>query len=98
KFAPTLADKIYIHLGSNRIKDVEFLKSRTLTFISYDTLKLDQLLFGQIKYHNIVADEAQNIKSYRTSRSRAIRAMQGNFKLAMTGTPVENSLEELWAI
>ncbi len=98
KFAPTLADKIYIHLGSNRIKDVDFLKSRTLTFISYDTLKLDQLLFGQIKYHNIVADEAQNIKSYRTSRSRAIRAMQGNFKLAMTGTPVENSLEELWAI
>ena len=98
KFAPYLRDSIYIHLGSHRIKDVDFLKNRPITFISYDTLKLDQLIFGQIKYHNIIADEAQNIKSHGTSRSRAIRAMQGDFKLAMTGTPVENSLEELWSI
>ncbi|MBZ5201573.1 DEAD/DEAH box helicase [Planomicrobium chinense] len=98
KFAPSLADKIYIHLGSHRIKDVEYLKSRPITFISYDTLKLDQLMFGQIKYKNIIADEAQNVKSHGTSRSRAIRAMQGDFRLAMTGTPVENTLEELWSI
>lgn len=98
KFAPSLANQIYIHLGSHRIKDVEYLKSRPITFISYDTLKLDQLIFGQVKYKNIIADEAQNVKSHGTSRSRAIRAMQADFRLAMTGTPVENSLEELWSI
>lgn len=98
KFAPVLADKIYIHRGSNRIKDEKKLRKKQLIFISYDTLKIDQLLFGQIEFECIITDETQNIKSYQSNRSRAIRAMQSNFRLAMTGTPVENSLEELWAI
>ncbi|WP_198038678.1 DEAD/DEAH box helicase [Planococcus lenghuensis] len=98
KFAPVLKDSIYIHQGSQRIKDVAFLENQPLTFISYDTLKVDQLIFGQVTYQNIIADEAQNIKSHLSSRSRALRAMKGNFRLAMTGTPVENGLEELWTI
>ncbi|WP_404427158.1 DEAD/DEAH box helicase [Ureibacillus chungkukjangi] len=98
KFAPELSDKIYIHKGSSRIKDVQNLKNQQLIFTSYDTLKIDQLLLGQIGFECIILDEAQNIKSNSSSRSRAIRAMQGKFRLAMTGTPVENSLEELWTI
>src|SRR5690606_9996176 len=74
------------------------LKQQQLIFTSYDTLKIDQLLLGQIGFECIILDEAQNIKSNSSSRSRAIRAMQGKFRLAMTGTPVENSLEELWTI
>lgn len=98
KFAPELSDKIYIHKGSGRIKEIQSLKRQQLIFTSYDTLKLDQLLLGQIGFECIILDEAQNIKSNSSSRSRAIRAMQGKFRLAMTGTPVENSLEELWTI
>lgn len=98
KFAPELSEKIYIHKGANRIKDIECLKQKQLIFTSYDTLKIDQLLLGQIGFECIILDEAQNIKSNSSSRSRAIRAMQGKFRLAMTGTPVENSLEELWTI
>ena len=98
KFAPSLSNTIYIHKGSHRLRDIQALKQQKLIFTSYDTLKLDQLLLGQISFECIILDEAQNIKSNASSRSRAIRAMQARFRLAMTGTPVENSLEELWTI
>lgn len=98
QFAPELSDSVYIHRGSKRLKELEALQEKQLIFTSYDTLKVDQLLLGQIGFECIILDEAQNIKSNASGRSRAIRAMQGKFRLAMTGTPVENSLEELWTI
>ncbi|QBP42693.1 DEAD/DEAH box helicase [Paenisporosarcina antarctica] len=98
KFAPSLSNKIYIHQGPNRIRNHSILEKQELIFISYDTLKIDQLLFGRINFQNIIADEAQNIKNHSSERSRALRAMKSEFRLAMTGTPVENSLEELWTI
>lgn len=98
QFAPELSDAVYVHRGPQRLKEVEALEEKQLIFTSYDTLKVDQLLLGQIGFECIILDEAQNIKSNTSGRSRAIRAMQGKFRLAMTGTPVENSLEELWTI
>lgn len=98
KFAPELFPLIHIHQGANRIKNSEELKKETLIFTSYDTLKIDQLVFGRIDFQSIITDEAQNIKSHNSQRSRAIRALKSEFRLGMTGTPVENSLEELWAI
>ncbi|MGB3261749.1 DEAD/DEAH box helicase [Paenisporosarcina sp.] len=98
KFAPSLKDKIYIHQGPKRIRNKTGLEKQEIIFVSYDTVKIDQLLFGQISFQNIIADEAQNIKSHSSERSRALRAMKSDFRLAMTGTPVENSLEELWTI
>ncbi|MCM3569307.1 DEAD/DEAH box helicase [Neobacillus mesonae] len=98
KFAPGMAGSMYIHKGSSRLKSSEMISQYDLVFTSYDTLKIDQLLLGKIKFHSIICDEAQNVKSHSSQRSRALRAMQSNFRLAMTGTPVENSLEELWAI
>jgi SNF2 family DNA or RNA helicase len=98
KFAPDLAGSMYIHKGSGRLKSSEMISQYDLVFTSYDTLKIDQLLLGKIKFQSIICDEAQNAKSYSSQRSRALRAMQTDFRLAMTGTPVENSLEELWSI
>jgi SNF2 family DNA or RNA helicase len=98
KFAPDLAGNLYVHKGSNRLKSSEIISKYDLVFTSYDTLKIDQLLLGKIKFQSIICDEAQNAKSHSSQRSRALRAMQSEFRLAMTGTPVENSLEELWSI
>lgn len=98
KFAPNLAPFIYIHQGSTRLKQTSQLDKKLLIFTSYDTLKIDQLLFGPLDFQSIITDEAQNIKSHASQRSFAIRALKAEFRLAMTGTPVENSLEELWAI
>jgi SNF2 family DNA or RNA helicase len=91
-------ERLYVHKGSGRLKSSELISNFDIVITSYDTLKIDQLLLGKIKFQSIICDEAQNIKSHTSQRSRAIRAMQANFRLAMTGTPVENSLDELWAI
>ncbi len=98
KFAPALSSGIFVHTGSTRLNNVADLQSCELIFTTYDTLKIDQLLFGQVNFQSIIADEAQNVKSHGSQRSHAIRALKGEFRLAMTGTPVENSLEELWTI
>lgn len=98
KFSPALSNSIYIHRGSGRIKSAEVISGYDIVFTSYDTLKIDQLLLGKIKFKSIICDEAQNVKSHSSQRSRALRAMQSDFRLAMTGTPVENSLDELWSI
>ncbi|ABO66650.1 helicase [Geobacillus thermodenitrificans] len=98
KFAPSLLDSLYIHKGSERLASSQLISQFDIILTSYDTLKIDQLLLGKIEFQAIICDEAQNIKSHTSQRSRAIRAMQGRFRLAMTGTPVENSLDELWAI
>ncbi len=98
KFAPTLSESIYVHKGSNRLKVADQISQYNIILTSYDTLKIDQLVLGKVSFQSIICDEAQNVKSHSSQRSRALRAMQSDFRLAMTGTPVENSLEELWSI
>jgi len=98
KFAPSLAHDIHIHKGSKRLKNYNAIKKHKLVFTSYDTLKLDQIILGKIDFTAIICDETQNVKSHSSQRSRALRAMKSEFRLAMTGTPVENSLDELWSI
>ena len=93
KFAPSLASNIYVHHGSSRSRSSERISIYDLVLTSYDTLKTDQLVFGRIRFRTIICDEAQNIKSHTSQRSRALRAMQSEFRLAMTGTPVENGLD-----
>jgi len=98
KFAPELLQSLYIHKGSNRLRSADAISYYDIVFTSYDTLKIDQLTLGKVKFQSVICDEAQNVKSHSSQRSRALRAMQTTFRLAMTGTPVENSLDELWSI
>jgi SNF2 family DNA or RNA helicase len=98
KFAPSLLSSLYIHRGSNRIKNPEVIKRYGITITTYQTLVKDQFTFGQIDWNAVVCDEAQAIKNPSTSASRVIKAMKSRFRLAMTGTPVENGLSELWSI
>jgi superfamily II DNA or RNA helicase len=65
---------------------------------SYGLLQLDGDLLGARTWHTAVLDEAQAIKNAGTRRARAAQALAADFKLALTGTPVENRLAELWAI
>ncbi|WP_071394827.1 DEAD/DEAH box helicase [Bacillus tuaregi] len=98
KFASLLNESLYVHKGSSRLKSAEQIAQYEIILTSYDTLKIDQLILGKIDFQSIICDEAQNMKSHSSQRSRALRAMKYEFRLAMTGTPVENSLEELWSI
>ncbi len=97
KFLPNLND-IYIHRGVNRIKDPNFIKNQKLTITSYDTLARDQVQLGMVKWSYIICDETQKIKNFNTLAANAVKGMNAAHRVAMTGTPIENNLSELWSI
>ncbi|MCM3691479.1 DEAD/DEAH box helicase [Neobacillus niacini] len=98
KFAPSLLGSIRIHSGLQRTKNSSVLQQTGITITTYQTLVKDQLVFGQVDWQAVICDEAQAIKNPSTAASKVIKAMKARFRLAMTGTPVENSLSELWSI
>ncbi|MEK4128654.1 DEAD/DEAH box helicase [Solibacillus sp. FSL W8-0474] len=101
RFAPDL--EIYTHYGPRRLKG-EDLTSYLATqrphviLSTYGTVTQDADDLQQIDWSTIALDEAQNIKNMQTLQSRAIRKLKGDHHIALTGTPVENRLSELWAI
>lgn len=100
KFAPHL--QTLVHHGSNRIKDEkEFIN----TIAKYDVLitsftlaRKDEKLLKSVVWQRIVLDEAQNIKNPKSEQTKAILKLPANYRLALTGTPVENRLLDLWSI
>lgn len=80
------------------MKDAVELRHIGITVTTYHTLVKDQLSFGQVNWQVVICDEAQAIKNPSTAASKVLKAMKSKFRLAMTGTPVENGLSELWSI
>ena len=74
------------------------IESNRIVITNYDTVKNYQFSLGKIEWMGVVLDEAQYIKEPDTAVTFAIKTMNSEFKLAMTGTPVENKLLDLWSI
>ena len=72
--------------------------SRGFVLTTYGTMRLDADLLGTIPWDLVVADEAQHVKNPRASTATALRRIDAQARVALTGTPVENNLTELWAI
>ena len=100
KFAPHL--KTFIHHGSQRAKDSkEFAKlcsEQDMLITSYTLARKDNALLTAVDWHRVVLDEAQNIKNPKSAQTKAILKLKANHRLALTGTPVENRLMDLWSI
>lgn len=99
KFAPEL--KVYLHYGSNRLKGEAFTEKAgqsDVVLTSYGLTHLDLPEFESLTWGSISIDEAQNIKNAQTKQSRAVRKLKGKHHIALTGTPMENRLTELWSI
>ena len=99
KFAPKLKAKI--HHGSSREQGKAFakaVKGINLVITSYSLVHRDQKTLSTIDWQGIVLDEAQNIKNPTAKQSQAVREIPAGFRIALTGTPVENRLTELWSI
>jgi len=100
KFAPHL--NTFLHHGASREKKAEKLAKISITqdmvITSYNLARKDNALFKGIKWQRIVLDEAQNIKNYKTAQTKAILKLQAKYRWALTGTPVENRLMDLWSI
>ncbi|RJG09458.1 DEAD/DEAH box helicase [Massilia cavernae] len=94
RFAPTLNVKLFG--GGDRAAMLDEVQPFDLVVASYGLLQLEAEMFSKVKWHTIVLDEAQAIKNNATKRSAAVMALQGNFRMVATGTPLENHLGELW--
>ncbi len=92
KFAPDLKAKVY-H-GTNR----KFEKDFDVLISSYGIVRSDARELKKKKWHTLVIDEAQNIKNINTEQTKAIKSIGASNFIAMSGTPVENRLSELWSI
>ncbi|MGG7605172.1 SNF2-related protein [Massilia sp. BKSP1R2A-1] len=94
RFAPTLNLKLFG--PGDRKALIEEAAPFDVVVVSYGLLQLEAPLFAKKQWRSIVLDEAQAIKNMHTKRSQAVMALKGDFRLAATGTPLENHLGELW--
>lgn len=99
QFAPGI--KIHTHQGTERLSGKVFLKQLKgvdVVLTSYPLLARDRETLESVEWSTVVLDEAQNIKNSTTKQAQAARALKSNCRIALTGTPVENRLTELWSI
>ena len=99
KFAPTL--KVLEYHGDKRPKGKAFTEAvnkHDIVITSYSLIHRDIKLLKAIEWQIIVLDEAQNVKNSEAKQSQAVRQLETTFRIALTGTPVENRLQELWSI
>ena len=100
KFAPTLNSCVISGTADERKQIINNLNQFDVIITSYDLLKRDVDVYKSLKYEFkfIIADEAQYIKNNNTQNFKAIKQIKAQTRFALTGTPIENSLAELWSI
>jgi superfamily II DNA or RNA helicase len=96
KFAPTLT--FFVHHGNNRDRLPKAFKPHTIVLTTYGVIRREEEVFGARAWGMVVVDEAQAIKNAGSHQAKAVRRIRAPFKLALTGTPIENRLLELWSI
>ncbi|WP_085993939.1 DEAD/DEAH box helicase [Oceanobacillus senegalensis] len=98
KFAPTLHAAIMTGAPAERHEKMEASKDMDVWITSYATLRQDIDFYREMSFQTLILDEAQYIKNYATKTSQAIREVKATRRFALSGTPIENSIDELWAI
>lgn len=96
RFTPKL--RVLDHTGMGRIKSAAAFDEYDVVLTTYGIMRRDILLLKDIPFDTIVLDEAQAIKNPQTDSAKASRVLRSDHKLALTGTPVENHLGELWSL
>ncbi|OGO05615.1 MAG: helicase SNF2, partial [Chloroflexi bacterium RBG_13_56_8] len=99
RFAPSL--RVMVHHGSSRAGGSDFIQQSLesdLVISTYGLARRDVADLTQVRWSHIILDEAQNIKNPLTLQARAIRQLVGDHRAALTGTPIENRLSELWSL
>lgn len=99
RFAPHF--RVLLHYGPDRARGESFAADAAqfdVVLTTYATAQRDSETLGLIRWDNITLDEAQQIKNRLTKQSRTIRQLPSKHRIALTGTPIENRLDELWSI
>ena len=99
RFTPELP--VLVHHGVTRAKGAAFKKQagkQAMVISSYALLHRDYEILKDVRWAGVVLDEAQNIKNPETKQARAARIIPAEYRIALTGTPVENNVGDLWSI
>jgi SNF2 family DNA or RNA helicase len=99
RFTPRLS--VLVYHGLLRVKGTAFLKQakqHALVLSSYALLHRDRETLQKVDWSGVILDEAQNIKNPETKQAQAARALRADYRIALTGTPVENHVGDLWSI
>ncbi len=99
RFTPELS--VHVHHGAERLSGDGFrdaVEGARLVITTYGLALRDREQLAAVPWHRVVADEAQAIKNAATKQARAVRSLPAPRRVALTGTPVENRLADLWAI
>src|SRR5579859_4129065 len=99
RFTPDL--RVHVHHGADRLDGDDLaaaLSGTDLVITSYGVATRDRAALSTLTWARVVCDEAQNIKNHATQQARAVRSLPAATRIALTGTPVENRLSELWSI
>ena len=99
KFAPGM--KVYVHQGDNRALETGFRReadAADVVLTSYSLLVRDYQIIRRVEWAGLVLDEAQAVKNPDTQVARAVRALGAPKRLALTGTPVENTVSDVWSL
>jgi len=96
RFTPRI--RVLNYTGLGRAAELENLDNFDLLVTTYGTLRRDILKLKEIPFHYVILDEAQAIKNHQSQAAKASRLLRARHRLALTGTPVENHLGELWSL
>ncbi|HET8772229.1 MAG TPA: DEAD/DEAH box helicase [Thermoanaerobaculia bacterium] len=99
RFTPSLP--VLLHHGSSRARGaklVDTINASALVISTYSLLHRELETLNKVPWRGVVLDEAQNIKNSETRQAKAARAIQADFRIALTGTPVENNVGDLWSV
>lgn len=95
KFAPSLT--AYKHVGPKRYEDIRLLRRFDVILTTYQTALRDEDLLLQLEAEYIILDESQQIKNRESKVFKVINTLKGKHKISLSGTPIENSLSDLWS-
>lgn len=95
KFAPQL--RVLLHTGSNRFRDPYAFTHFDLVITTYGIIRSDEELFAKSFFNYIILDESQHIKNPTSKSFKAIKTLRSRHKLALSGTPIENSVSDIWS-
>lgn len=98
KFAPSLKTEVLAGTPQERSEFLKSSEGADILITSYPTLRRDIEFYRENDFHILILDEAQAVKNYATKASRAVREVKADIRFALSGTPIENSIDELWAI
>ncbi|WP_335869490.1 DEAD/DEAH box helicase [Bacillus sp. 2205SS5-2] len=98
KFSPTLRSEVMIGSPQERMEKLNASNQADVWITSYPTLRQDIEEYGKHEFQTLILDEAQAVKNYATKTAKAVREIKAGTRFALSGTPIENSVDELWSI